>query len=210
MVVRYATRSPLGTTNPEIAATVERTAKLLAELGHDVAESPLPEGSLAEFLPLWQLLVAQMPMLPWRRSQAQPVTRWLADVGRRLRPADVHARHAAIEARLREGLESADIWLTPTVPHPAPRIGAFAGLAPESAFAAAAELGAFTAAFNVTGQPAASLPLGVTGDGLPIGVQIGGRLFADADVLAVSRQLEEAWPWRQRRPAGAAATLLQA
>jgi amidase len=58
MVVRYATRAPLGTTHPEIAATVERAARELAELGHDVAEATLPEGSLDEFLPLWQQLVA--------------------------------------------------------------------------------------------------------------------------------------------------------
>jgi amidase len=59
-------------------------------------------------------------------------------------------------------------------------------------------MGSFTAAFNITGRPAASLPLGVTSTGLPIGVQLGGRLFADADVLAVSRELEEALPWAER------------
>jgi amidase len=196
--VHWSTRAPLGETHPQIAATVERAARVLAELGHTVVESPLPEGSLAEFLPLWQQLVAQMPVLPWRWSRVQPVTRWLAEAGLKLRAADVRARHEAIDARLRAALDQADLWLTPTVAQPAPLVGAFATQTPAEAFAAAAQIGAFTAAFNVTGQPAASLPLALTSDGLPIGVQLGGRLYADGEVLAVARQLEEAMPWRER------------
>jgi amidase len=208
--VRFNTRAPHGQTHPEIAAAVERTAALLAEMGHDVAEAPLPEGRFEEVLPMWQRLIAQMPVLPWRWSQLQPVTRWLGAAGRRLRPAEVQALHVSIEARLRAALDTADLWLTPTVPQPAPRVGTYAGLDPAHAFSLAAEFGSFTAAFNITGQPAANLPLGLTSDGLPIGVQIGGRLFADGQVLAISRQIEEALPWRQRtrrRNSGASALL---
>ncbi len=82
---------------------------------------------------------------------------------------------------------------------PAPRVGTFAGRPPDEAFADAARLGAFTAAFNMTGQPAASVPLGLTRAGLPMGLQIAGRPNAEDAVLALSRQLEEAAPWRDRR-----------
>jgi amidase len=84
-------------------------------------------------------------------------------------------------------------------------VGAFAGRPPAEAFADAARLGAFTAPFNVTGQPAASVPLGLTREGLPMGLQIAGAPLGEDVVLAVSRQLEEAMPWRARRAPMAAA-----
>jgi amidase len=54
--------------------------------------------------------------------------------------------------------------------------------------------------WNVTGQPAASVPAGFTPDGLPLAVQLVGRANDEATVLAVSRQLETARPWADRRP----------
>ncbi|MBS2022467.1 MAG: amidase, partial [Deltaproteobacteria bacterium] len=60
------------------------------------------------------------------------------------------------------------------------------------------ELGAFTAPVNVTGQPAASVPIGFTQEGLPIGLQLAGRLYDEAKVLQVSKQLEDAMPWKRR------------
>ncbi len=196
--IRMCVKSPLGDVHPEIAAAVIAAGKTLSALGHDVIESALPDGTLEEFLPLWQLQIAQMPVLPWKKRQLQPITRWLADAGKLLRHEDVLARQLAIAARLQTALDAADVWLTPTVSQPAPRVGAFAALPPAEAFAAAAQIGAFTAAFNVTGAPAASLPLGLTSDGLPIGVQLGGRLFADGELLGLCREVEDALPWRQR------------
>lgn len=198
MRIKLTTRSPLATTHPEIAAAVRSAAGRLAELGHDVEEGATPDGTLEEFLPLWQFLTAQMPLV--RLARAQPITRWLAEPGRKLRGRDVRALHAELEARLLPALEAPDLWVTPTVPQPAPPIAAYADRPPAEAFADAAQFGAFTAVFNITGQPAASVPIGLTRDGLPIGLQIAGRRLADADVLQVARQLEAALPWRQRRP----------
>ena len=49
---------------------------------------------------------------------------------------------------------------------------------------------------NFTGNPAASVPAGLSEGGLPIGMQIIGRKFRDADVLAVARTFERLRPWR--------------
>jgi len=48
---------------------------------------------------------------------------------------------------------------------------------------------------NLTGQPAASLPMGSGADGLPVGLQITGRRFDDATVLAAAAAYERRAPW---------------
>lgn len=200
--VRLVTRSPLVETHPDVLAAVTRAAKLLEELGHHVEEATLPEGTLEEFLPLWQHLVASVPLI--RLSRAQPITRWLGEAGRTLRPDDVAERRRSMEARVLAAFGDVDLWVTPTVPVPAPRVGAYAGRPPAEAFTDAAKLGSFTAMFNITGQPAATLPLGLTREGLPIGLQLVGQPLTEEVVLSVSRQLEQAMPWRDRQaPIGA-------
>jgi len=49
---------------------------------------------------------------------------------------------------------------------------------------------------NFTGHPAASIPAGFTSGGLPVGLQLIGRRFEDARVLAASAAFERARPWR--------------
>jgi amidase/aspartyl-tRNA(Asn)/glutamyl-tRNA(Gln) amidotransferase subunit A len=48
---------------------------------------------------------------------------------------------------------------------------------------------------NFSGHPAASIPAGMSA-GLPVGMQIIGRRYADADVLAASAAFERVRPWR--------------
>ena len=48
---------------------------------------------------------------------------------------------------------------------------------------------------NFSGHPAASIPAGMA-EGLPVGMQIIGRRYADAEVLAASATFERLRPWR--------------
>ena len=195
--IRVGTRAPWGTTDPEIEAATLRVARVLEDAGHHLEPAPQFQGALADGLPLWQWLVGSAP-LPLR--YVEPVTRWLAEAGRRMKRTDRDALHDAITKQVLEVFGDVDLWLTPTVIVPPPRVGAWKNLGPEAAFTEAAVLGAFTAFFNVSGQPAVSLPAGLTSNGLPIGVQLAGRCFEEAKVLAVARELEQRLPWRERRP----------
>jgi amidase len=49
---------------------------------------------------------------------------------------------------------------------------------------------------NFSGHPAASIPAG-TASRLPVGMQIIGRRYADADVIAASAAFERVRPWRE-------------
>jgi amidase/aspartyl-tRNA(Asn)/glutamyl-tRNA(Gln) amidotransferase subunit A len=48
---------------------------------------------------------------------------------------------------------------------------------------------------NFSGHPAASIPAGLSADKLPVGMQLIGRRYADADVLAASAAFERLRPW---------------
>src|SRR5215213_3830537 len=49
---------------------------------------------------------------------------------------------------------------------------------------------------NFSGHPAASIPAGLAEDRLPVGMQLIGRRYADADVLAASATFERLRPWQ--------------
>ena len=198
--MRVALRSNIIDAEPEIAAAVERVARILEKQGHLIEERPmeLPEGAVDDFLPVWQSATVQAPVYDW--GLTQPVTQWMAEKGRGIDPRTVEQLMEKLRREALREFGDADIWITPTVAVPPPRIGAWRNLRPDDVFDEATRLGAFTAPFNVSWQPAASFPAGLSTQGHPIGVQIAGRPLADGLVLAVARVLEEELPWRDGVP----------
>lgn len=51
--------------------------------------------------------------------------------------------------------------------------------------------------YNFSGHPAASIPAGLAPGNLPVGLQIAGRRYADADVIAASAAFERMRPWAE-------------
>lgn len=184
--------------DPAWAAATLAAARVLADAGHEVEEAPMTAGTLDEFIPLYQWQLAAVPGA--RMELLQPATRWLVEHGRKVPAGQARRIFQDLSHRVHAWTGDADVILTPTVVGPPPRVGAWAQLDGEAAFRAAAVYGAFTAVFNLSGQPGASVPVGFSEGGFPIGVQVVGRETRDDWVLAVSRQLEEAFP-RERRVA---------
>lgn len=196
--IRWTLECPVGELDPRIGEAVSKAAALLDELGHDVEQVGVAKAGVEDFLPLWQTQLAAVPVPRLLEGKLQPVTRWLREAGRGLDFATVERQQRALVDDLAATIGDADVFLSATVPVFPPAIGMVNGLGPREAFEAIAPIGAYTAAFNLSWRPAATIPAGVTDDGLPYGVQIGAAAGEDALLFKLSRQLEEAMPWRER------------
>ena len=122
-----------------------------------------------------------------------PVVRRRLELGRYVLAQD-YAR--AMEGRelLRREVDAAlagcDALVLPTLPIPAPPVGAETmpiGGREEPVRALMLRL---TQLFNVTGHPAISIPCGVTADGLPVGLQLVGHRSQTNDLLSTALVIE--------------------
>ncbi len=98
-----------------------------------------------------------------------------------------------------------DTWLMPTIPVPAREHGWY-DMSLDAETYNKTRMGpdcAFTIPMNASGQPGISLPLHMSSGDLPIGVQFVGRDRGEATLLRLAAQLEEASPWKDRKPATA-------
>ncbi len=59
----------------------------------------------------------------------------------------------------------------------------------------------YTISINLAGLPGISIPCGFTGAGLPIGLQLIGRPFDEAGLLAIAHHYEQAHAWSAKHPA---------
>ena len=93
-------------------------------------------------------------------------------------------------------LRDCDALLSPTSPGPAFKLGE------KSADPLAMYLtDIYTISVNLAGLPGVSIPCGFTTGGLPIGLQLIGRPFDEARLLAVAQAYEAAHDWHRRHPA---------
>jgi Asp-tRNA(Asn)/Glu-tRNA(Gln) amidotransferase A subunit family amidase len=208
------TGRPGATVDADCLTAVDRAAQLVEQLGHDVHEVALPID--------WPTLLATMGTIVSTNIAASVQAR-AAELGREPGPDDLEAmvraqlamagqRSAVDYARAVQAMHAigrtmgaffrdVDLVVTPTlgtVPLPIGEL--FADTDDLAAFGArAGRVSQFLGLSNVTGQPAMSVPLHWNDAGLPIGVQVIGRFGAEATLLAVARQLEEAAPWWDRR-----------
>ncbi len=189
---------------PDCVAAAEDAARLLVELGHEVEEvaPPWTDGRLFSlFMTVWQVIPALHRV---DLDLFEPMSRALAESARTVDSVDYVLATAQLRdfgRRLAAFMAGYDLLLTPTLAQPPVPVGALADDDPWVSIRNAGRFTAFTQVANITGLPAVSLPLFWSADGLPIGVQLIGKPAGETELLRVSRQVEQARPWRDRRPA---------
>jgi len=203
--------------DPEVGGAVVATAKLLEQMGHIVIEDApkfdypvflaaqidLWVGHTAAFIDAIAQAVGRAPS-----EQNLQTTSWATYVAGKALPAAqlvaAEEYYNTVTREVAQFLAGYDMLLTPTntcLPLP---LGAHDLDAPGATvtdlFDHLAPIETFTALFNGTGHPAVSLPLQVSRAGLPIGMQFVAAFGQEARLLRLAAALEQAQPWRTRRP----------
>ena len=205
--------------HPDCAQAVQEAAAVLAQMGHQIIDTPRLDVSTDAMMRAWCKIVACGTALwvdaaahrrrsPGQSGDLEPLAQSAAAYGRSLTGPDYLAAVEAIHdygRQMARAFSGFDILLTATMGEPPARIGRFAHavwddylayrLADDGVF----PYSPFTAAFNATGQPAASVPLYWSADGLPIGVHLAARFGEDLALMGLCADLERARPWAHRR-----------
>ncbi|GAA3645202.1 amidase [Nocardioides ginsengisoli] len=207
--------------HPEVVAVVAEACRLLTELGHDVFERDLTEldGRVGSAIGRMYGAATDWAIRYWvdelgRRpepDELEPLTRLYWERGQRVSGGELLMAITTIQRftrRLAEATAGFDLWLSPTLAEPPPRLGEMAAddADPTVAEARAARFVAYPLVVaNLTGRAAMSVPFGWSASGLPIGVHFLGTYGGEATLLRLAAQLEQARPWADRRPSTAVA-----
>ncbi len=173
-----------------VEPALRRLTEALAARGHTLV--PLaPEGTgMADAM--WTTWCARLHesfigWTPAQRARLDPALARAFEAGAALDAAALaHSRQQlrAFTTRLAQHFADIDLLLTPATPTAAPPIDQ--PVAGSNWFAG----NGYAYPFNLSQQPALSLPLGRDAQGLPFGLQVAGRRYHDAQVLAFGRELE--------------------
>lgn len=214
--IGWSTTAPNGApVDAQVAAATEATARLLADLGHEVEQAAPtvdPAVLLDDLVTLWAVGNAQAHAALVRergreldRDQLELTTWELVEYGQAktaVELADAIASTHAEARRVSAFYEHHDLWLTPTLAQPPLALGELnrsMGSGP-GWWRMDLDFNPFNPIANLTGQPAASLPLHVSSGGLPIGTMLTARFGREDVLIQVSAQLEQALPWASRLP----------
>ncbi len=184
---------------PEHVRAVEETARLLADLGHDVREiDPRYPDPTTAFVPQFFAGVRTEADAVEHFDRLEKRTRETYRLGSWVTPSVLEKALAAgdrVSVKANRVFDQVDVLLTPTIGPRPRRTGALAKGGTVAAALRSMPMIAWTALWNVAGNPAASVPAGVAADGLPVGVQLVGRLGDETTLLSLSAQIERARPW---------------
>ena len=214
--IAFSTKNPSGSLlHPDCVAAIESSAKLCADLGHIVEEAtpPIDPGVfMPAFLSVFSVATPTMidgfALLHGRtpkESDFEGLTWGLYEMGKQVSAAQYQIAIAMIQMAARQIArwhQTYDCWLTTTLAAPPITLGTIdiQQRDPMIGMEPIADYVPFTPIQNATGQPAISLPLYWNAAGLPIGLMFTGRFGDEATLLRLAAQLEQARPWKDRRP----------
>ena len=214
--IAWSSETPSGRPiDPEIQAALERTAALLAGLGHEVFERGLGidyralfasrgPAAGANFAAGMQRMIELVGREP-EPDELEPLTWALLKGGRRQEGAAVMRSLQDTRMLNRKTLaafEDIDVYLCPVLGTPVPEIGFIdpVNLEPREVNRRQGRTFPYTPPFNFSGQPSLSLPLEMDAAGLPIGMMFTAKFADEATLFRLAAQLEKEAPWKDRRP----------
>jgi len=208
------TRTAMGEEpEPAVRRAYDDAIALCQSLGHDVEPiaAPAVNGpALGDAFFLFAgaavagavEMVSKMRGRPVDRRELEPFTWSLVEVFRQAGPDALPAARAVFSACAEQYLKAIapyDVVLTPTLATVPYRIGHLSPiLSREELIRRTARSVGYTPIHNIAGSPAMSVPLHFPDEGLPIGVHFAAAPGADALLLGLAYQLEEARTWRDR------------
>jgi amidase len=202
--IGWSTKSPSLGVRPDEAhgKAVEDTARILADLGHEVREVDpgYPDPTLA-FVPQFFAGIRAEADLMDHYDRLERRTRQTYRMGTWVRPGVIEfalrqtEKVSAKANRVFEGPSGVDVLLTPAIAHRPPKVGVIDGKGTVRSALASMPAIAYAAIWNVAGNPAAAVPSGTGADGLPVSVQLVGRTDGEPTLLSLAAQLEAARPW---------------
>ncbi|CAN5556587.1 amidase [soil metagenome] len=188
----------------EQRAAVHQAGAVLRELGHDVVAREIDYPNLyGNVLPRYfRGVYDDVRALP-HPERLDSRTRGMARLGRMFsdtRIAKIRAAEAKFAARVLSIFDDVDVVITPGTATGPSRVGAYRKLGAVATLTLVAARTPYQAVFNATGQPAAVVPWGLDRSGLPLSIQLVGRPYEEATLLALSAEIEADRPWADRRP----------
>jgi amidase len=202
--------------DPDVKAQIDKVGQELEALGHHVTIDK-PAIDFDAYRDLYRGIYYMDGIVNVHRlriltggqvdtGKLQPVIRRILEKSDAF---DMHDYAASIEATnglsrtLGSFFENYDVLVTPTIAERLPPLGMYSLQSNLSADEFCQKLlgcNQYLPLSNLTGTPAVSLPLCQTSDGLPLGAHLMAPIGADARLIRLSAQLEQAMPWRDRLP----------
>jgi len=183
----------------ENVAAVRETARVLADLGHDVREiNPhYPDPTLA-FLPQFfaGIRTEADEMEHYQRLERR--TRETYRLGWWVGPKVIEyalEQTQKIAVKANRVFDEVDVLLTPTTANRPPALGILDGAGTVRSVLRSFPAIAYAALWNVAGNHACSVPSGTGADGLPLGCQLVGPTDGEEVLLSLAAQLEQVRPW---------------
>ena len=200
--------------HPDCLAAAQATAKLCESLGHhvDIAQPVLAVGDMFGGMGvatatgmLTQVQAREAALGRSAREDEFEALNWRSlELAKQFTALQVFKARAAFDQAGRTidlFLADYDCILSPVTAAPPPTIGAMTLNQPYEDFVKVAMMASpFTALFNMSGHPAMSVPLHWNADNIPVGAQFAGRYGDEDTLLALAFQLEQAAPWKDKRP----------
>jgi aspartyl-tRNA(Asn)/glutamyl-tRNA(Gln) amidotransferase subunit A len=184
--------------DPQVAGAFDRFCALLSDRGAVLEDIEIPHaGDIAPIyshIVLSEAAALHAKTLDSRPGDYTPNVRARLETGRYILAEDyVRALRGrdTLTTEVDTALSDREGLLLPSIPIPAPKLGAATVMIGASEEPVRNLLLRLTQLFNITGHPAITIPCGTTSEHLPIGLQlVGGRMAGTGAILQIAAGFE--------------------